>query len=379
MAMYHFEGFDIYDTTTDTDIAAKADDNWDSSSHTNSEINIKPGRYAGYAVQYVSDVGGTGDAHLRQDITGVGSTAIIYVHFNYKFPSTSEGTSGDYTYIKLYQALTLPFPRNTELRINEDKEMEIWHTQSASTPDLTYNLPDDTSWHNIIWKYALGTSVNCKVYLDGEEILNSTETGNDIDRIEVGAIDATSTYSIYIDDIFICDNSGNGFTGRPDPTSRITRVAPNADTTTEDWSLSSGTDSYALIDELPHNSDTDYIHTSAASDDTVCEFTDSSPATGLGVVSVRLSGWWRNESAIDTLDLVYLVDDGTLAAVGSETSAGTTYLQKTEYFLDQHPRTSSDWTTSTFDGSDWGVRTPAAPPPPPPPVPPPPVPPPPPP
>ncbi len=356
MAMKHFEGWDIYDTTTDTDIAAKADDNWGSGLHTNSEIRIKPGRYSGYAVQFVSDVGGTGDAYLNQAVT-TGSTDTVYIFFNYKFQSTTEGSNGDYTYIRLHES-GAPFAVITEMRINEDKQLEIWYnTNETNSADQTYSMDDDTSWHSVLWQIPKGTNKACKVYIDGLEVLNSTQSITDITFFKIGGIDATSTYSISIDDCFISTNAGNGFTGRPDPTSRIERSAPTSDTADEDWSLSSGTDSYALIDELPHNSDTDYIYSTTVGDDTICGFANASPATGLGVVSVRLSGWWRNENASETHDLIYLVDDGTIAEVGAETAAGTTYTQKTEYFLDQHPRTSTDWSTSTFDGSDWGVRT----------------------
>lgn len=358
MAMLHFDGWDIYDTVTDTDIAAKADDNWGSSSHVNSEINIKPGRYSGYAVQFVSDVGGTGDAYLQQTVSVSGASDTVYCHFNYKFPSESEGSSGDYTVVRLDQGTVFPNPTILEMRFNEDKEMEIWYdTQDNSAADETYNLPDDTDWHNIIWEVTRGTSKNCKVYLDGEEIIYSVETSLDITQLRVGGIDATTTYSIFIDDLFLCKNSGDGFTGRPDPTSRIERVPPDADTASEDWTLSTGSDSYALLDELPHNSDTDYISTTAEEDDTICEFTDSSPATGLDVVSVRVTCWHRNEAARTTHDIILLVDDGTIAEVGSEDNSGTAYVQLSEYFLDQHPRTSVDWDESTFDGSDWGVRS----------------------
>jgi hypothetical protein len=356
--MKHFEGWDIYDTTTDVDIAAQAEENWTSGSHSFSEINIKPGRYAGYSAQFVSNVGATGDPSLTKSIT-TGASDQVYIFLNYKFPNIEFAEADtSYIFIKVKDSGTIPIPNVVELRIQQNGALGVWYNKLANlSASQIYSLPANTNWHSLLWQIKKGTSQVCKIYLDGVEILSTTESVTTVDEFTIGGVDVTATKSPYIDDLFMNTDAGSGFTGRPDPSSRVTRIAPNSDTATENWSLSSGADSYSLINDLPHNGDTNYIYTSSQPQDTVCGFASASPAAGLGVVSVRLSGWWRNTSGTESLDLIYLANDGTLAEVGSETQANTSYTQKTEYFLDTHPRTGSSWSTSTLDGTNWGVRS----------------------
>lgn len=73
---------------------------------------------------------------------------------------------------------------------------------------------------------------------------------------------------IYYDNLFIWDTSGpriNDFLGER----TIQTLFPDADTGVADWALSSGSDGYALIDNLPANGGTDYIEASAPGDESV--------------------------------------------------------------------------------------------------------------
>lgn len=54
---------------------------------------------------------------------------------------------------------------------------------------------------------------------------------------------------------------------------RIDPIYPTADTADEDWLLSTGSDSYALIDEVPM-SESDYLYTTTDGDQTIVEMSD---------------------------------------------------------------------------------------------------------
>ena len=106
-----------------------------------------------------------------------------------------------------------------------------------------------------------------KVYLDGVEIFTfSGNTGNaDITKVIWGN-DTSSHYSssIYLDDIYLDDTTVQAAPTRP--LGRQFLIAANGNGASSDMTGSDGdqTDNYALVDDLPHNSDTDYVKANAA-------------------------------------------------------------------------------------------------------------------
>jgi hypothetical protein len=103
-------------------------------------------------------------------------------------------------------------------------------------------------------------------------------TVTSFDSISTGHFTGVNT--CYIDDFYMATSAG-GQTYLGD--SRIITLKPNADTADEDWTLSTGTDSYALLNDAFGEDDTTYIDSPTATDKTVCGYTDL-PAGEVGTI-----------------------------------------------------------------------------------------------
>lgn len=131
------------------------------------------------------------------------------------------------------------------------------------------------SWHHVEAKVVLNDTTGlAEVYLDGIEVINATgldtknagtKTGFDTVRFE--RCTAGGSAGHHFDDVFICNGAGTVNNDILGPC-RVSVLLPTADSTPEDWALSSGTDSFALVDEATPNGDTDFLFSDVPTDRT---------------------------------------------------------------------------------------------------------------
>lgn len=95
---------------------------------------------------------------------------------------------------------------------------------------------------------------------------------------------AADTAKMYVDNFYVWDTTGsinNNFLGERN----VVTLLPNADTATATWTKSTGVNGYALIDNVPPVSGTDYLESSATNDASVFELTTlSNPNTVIKAV-----------------------------------------------------------------------------------------------
>lgn len=119
-------------------------------------------------------------------------------------------------------------------------------------------------WNYIELKVKMhDTTGTVDVHVNGASVLSLTGqdtknggTATIFDGVEFGGGGVSATTRIR--DIYICNEVGsvnNDFLGD----CRVTALVPDTDSTPEEWSLSTGTNSAALVDETTPNGDTDYI------------------------------------------------------------------------------------------------------------------------
>jgi hypothetical protein len=151
-----------------------------------------------------------------------------------------------------------------QLRLNNVTDLQF---QRGTTTIASVNsvLTADT-WHYIEMEVVFSDTVGTvKVWVDDTEEINSTGldtlvNGNGIHRIRFGGQgipDAPSSYSA-LDDIYVINDQGSDFTERLGKDTRVYISYPTADDGTNEWTPSTGTDHYALVDEDPQ-SETDYL------------------------------------------------------------------------------------------------------------------------
>lgn len=151
-----------------------------------------------------------------------------------------------------------------------------------------------------------------------------------------------------VDDYFCCDDSGsynNDFVGDR----RVLTLMPNADTAQADWSLSTGVDGYALIDDVAPDDDSTYIYTGApGSPGPVSEFDlDDLPggvASISGVVVVNRSR--KTDAGIANLQLG--VVSGSSEAIGSDRAITEAYTYYHDV-VETDPDTAAPFTPTAVD------------------------------
>lgn len=161
----------------------------------------------------------------------------------------------------------------------------------ATTEQLTAN-----AFHHVeVWVTLSNTVGRVDVYIDNINRLSLTNqdtvaTAN-VECSQI-AIWKTSGYAntYYVDDVFCADSAG---TYNNDQVSdcRVGMLLPNADTAEADWAKSTGTDGYALIDNVPPN-DAQYISAAAATDLSRFEMgTVDAAATSIKAVALYSRAW----------------------------------------------------------------------------------------
>lgn len=97
-------------------------------------------------------------------------------------------------------------------------------------------------------------------------LLSSINTAAQIGSIGFSRFGLTSgSYNMYWDNLYIWDNTGsenNDWLGER----LVYTLMPDGDGATQDWTLSTGSDTYALLDNIPSDPDNQYIESSAVDD-----------------------------------------------------------------------------------------------------------------
>lgn len=215
-------------------------------------------------------------------------------------------------------------------------------------------LTADT-WHHLEVKVSIHDSTGTvEVRLNGVTILNLT--GQDT---QATAIASTSQLVLrtrnnsggadcYVDDLYAWDTTGsanNNFIGDR----KVHTLFPNADGASEDWTRSTGADSFALVDDFPPNDDTDYISTATAGHLTALGFQDL-PANVTGIAAVQAVYRARKTDAAAT-------DVRTRARSGGTDANGTTRPMTTSYnyyqdIYETDPDTAAAWTRAGVDAAE---------------------------
>lgn len=285
--------------------------------------------YKTFGFAYKSDLGGALNAvaGIFDSVTPVASVAHAAVHVN---SDGSIGVSGGDTF-----------------------------TQSAvsSTGVITAN-----NWFYIEVKFFKDqTSGLIAVAVNGVEVVTfagdtqEATSGGDM-YVHIGYFSG-SGQTIALDDFYIKEDASANDAYLGDV--RVETLYPDADTATEEWTLSAGSDTYALIDDtLGGDGDTTYISASTVGLQSEVGVTNSavSPTT-IHAVQVKSKASKTDAGSIEYKH--YLYDSGT-SPLTPEYSAAITPSESTygpAYSLhESNPATASAWTPTDIDNLVLGVE-----------------------
>lgn len=155
------------------------------------------------------------------------------------------------------------------------------------------------------------------------------------------------------DDWYILNTSGsqnNDFLG----SIRIDGILPNGDSGTINWTPSTGTLNYALVDENPHNTDTDYVESSTSTDQDLYDYA-SVPTTLDTIHGLQINTVVRETDASDFTLKTLVYSGTTLSADTAQAIAGTSY-EVLHRVVELDPDTSSAWTSSGINSAQFGIE-----------------------
>lgn len=224
----------------------------------------------------------------------------------------------------------------------------IWVARRATTTVATAPYPvPDSDWHHYkVYMYVDNTVGRMKMEVDnvlfidftGDTQPSTTNTFNFVSFFTEGG-------TVYLDDLII-DDAQNWVDVR------FNGLIPNSDVTT-DWTPSTGSTHYTLVDEVPYD-DADYLETNTDAQQEVYGLTDW---TGTNKTPQMTVTWVRAlKTTADTQKLKLIVKSGATTDVGAAQDVYTTatYLSRID---ETDPNTGVAWTDSGVDAMQIGYES----------------------
>jgi hypothetical protein len=182
--------------------------------------------------------------------------------------------------------------------------------------------------------------------------INTIQSSNPYaNKVTISGLNQPTLSPVLWDDYYICDTNGtynNDFLGD----TKVVTLYPNAEGSLLQWTPSSGTTHYSLLNENTPNDDTNYVYTSTAGATETANFQDVSLVGS--ILGIMQNACIRKDDAgARTAALVCKI--GSNVYESSEVSIGNSYT-----FLKQlrevDPSTGLPWSISGFNAAEFGVR-----------------------
>lgn len=218
----------------------------------------------------------------------------------------------------------------------------------------------ELSWYYIeLRAYIDSASGEYEVRIDGTTEISGTSANtqgtsdNYISSITQAFPDFTTSYASdsLMDDIYVrgdeTTNTAGGFLGPV----KIYGLVPNANGTLRDLTPSTGTDDYAVIDELPPSM-TDYLYSSTDGDQVTVHVEDM-PVLGT-IMAVTAHYYATVEDGTGRNFIPLCRSNGTVYSGATQRVKERTYRNQEIY--DTDPDTGSAWTTTAFNAAEFGIE-----------------------
>lgn len=191
---------------------------------------------------------------------------------------------------------------------------------------------------------------------NGVEIFNftgDTRNGGTDPTIDMVRFGSNSGYNCDIDDVYILDGTGaaplNDFLGDV----KVVPLMPTADSTPLQWTPSTGSNHFAVVDESPGNT-TDYVSNSV--DGEVDMFTVGPYAdTADTVYAVQLSSHTAKDDA-GARSFRHRVDSDSNVETGTDKALSTSFQTWYDMFVTD-PDGGGAWTVAQLNAAKFGVET----------------------
>lgn len=370
MALLYMDGFDHYYTTVGntsaTNMEGVAPNLW-TNPDTNTSSSLKPqiktmlGVSTGYGLYTQLSGGSTNYGGIRlllpYTITS-GTTLGIGMHlYMVNLPASISHPLGNFlTYSPASGSMDRCWKIGSDGKLNWSNGIGWGSVQATSTEIFSAS----TLYHvelKVYFHASAGTieaRVNGQVWLSatGLNTLGSTTkshigfwTGNGS-----GYFDGNWSY---IDNLYIWDGTGgvnNDFLGER----IIETLFPNADTAQADWSLSTGSNGYNLLNDVPDNPSTNYIEATTVDDQSTFDM-GSLVSPGLGIAAVQVNARARKTNA-GASKIKFGVVAGSTESLSGDFEPALDQTQPFHKVFDVNPDTSAAWEVAEVNAAQVTVK-----------------------
>jgi len=213
------------------------------------------------------------------------------------------------------------------------------------------------NWHYIEVKVVVhDTAGSYEIRVDGVTVLSDTNVdtrGGDEDSEIVQF--KPQVVNQELDDIYICDTDGttnNDFLGQV----VIEGIFPSADGDASGWTPASGTDNSAMVDDIPPDDDTSYVESNTQGDEDLYDYADLSTITTEPILGLQVNTDVRMNEFPGDFDLYQPVKSGSTTSDGQPANIATDNYEVATRILETDPDTSSAWTASGVNGTQFGIK-----------------------
>lgn len=215
-------------------------------------------------------------------------------------------------------------------------------------------LVTSSSWFYLECEFVLSDTVGeCRLYINGAKVIDISgvdtkgSTTTVVDELRFGMV-GTGGGGLIVDDFYLTNTAAR--LGE----SRIVTLVPTSDTADKDWGRSTGSDNYALVDEAPFNSDTDYLTSSTVGD---LDYYGLSNLTydPVSIHAVQTSIIARKDDAASR-SVRSKLKSGATVANGADLGLSASYIQRQDLYVTD-PATGAAWTRSAVDALVVGIET----------------------
>lgn len=192
------------------------------------------------------------------------------------------------------------------------------------------------------------------VHVNGSSVLSLTsqDTRNAGNASCTGFSVRGVSGSTDIDDLYACDAAGSAPTNTFLGDCRIDALYPNADGSNTDFTCSTGSTHYTLVDEATPNT-SDYVESSTVNNKDTYAFQDLSAITGTIYGAQICTAALKDDAGARSL--ANTVKSSSTNADGATQALSTSQL----YYLDifpTDPNTAAAWTEAAINAAEFGVK-----------------------
>lgn len=210
-------------------------------------------------------------------------------------------------------------------------------------------------WYYLEFKVTINNSTGSyELRMDGVTLLSATgvDTQNTANAY-ANELAIVGSGGSSFDDLYLCDGTGaanNSFLGDV----RVDTIFPTADTATSDFTPSTGTDNYAMVDDATPDSDSTYVASGTTGHMDLYTFGDLQSLTG-SVFGVQSVIFGRKDDA-GTRSVAPLIKTGATTAVGADFTLAASYAYNLQIFETNPANSSTAWSISDVNNSEFGIK-----------------------